>query len=201
MKYGKLQDIIPQGEWGVVPMISDGDTEVRVRWEDESGKISIPVVTKNNDAHNRLQQLFDIKEINQDVLDGKIVDKQYFRLLSELHQVMSDEEYDKVKDFLTVAQIQKINVNTASLEVLQSLCRSLGKDDGVASLIITKRDSQPFASTSEVVNMPGMDTMVASYLDVTSNFFKVYSYATVGGYTKQVEAIVQGNAISYWRAW
>jgi type II secretory pathway component PulK len=114
---------------------------------------------------------------------------------------MSDEEYDKVKDFLTVAQIQKINVNTASLEVLQSLCRSLGKDDGVASLIITKRDSQPFASTSEVVNMPGMDTMVASYLDVTSNFFKVYSYATVGGYTKQVEAIVQGNAISYWRAW
>jgi len=207
VKYGaQLRDnYIPQGEWGVVPLISDGDTEVRIKWEDESGKISIPIVTNSNDAYKRLQQLFDIKEINQDVLDSKIVDKQYFRLLSELHQVMSDEEYNKVKDLLTVAQTQKINANTASLEVLQSLCRSLGKEDGVARLMITKRNSQPFTLQSEIVNMPGMDTMVASYLGVTSSLFKVYAYATVGGYTKQIEAIVnvgnpQSPVFSYWRS-
>jgi type II secretory pathway component PulK len=125
---------------------------------------------------------------------------------------MSDEEYEKVKDFLTVTQAQgttplqtqvrKININTASLEVLQSLCKGLGKDDSVAGLIISRRNSNPFTSTSEIVNMSGMDPLVASYLDVTSNIYKVYVYATVGGYTKQVEAIIdltKGSPL-YWRA-
>ena len=35
---------------------------------------------------------------------------------------------------------------------------------------------------------------------LTIGIFRVYSYATVGGYTKQIEAIVNGNAIAYWRA-
>jgi type II secretory pathway component PulK len=193
---------IPQNQWGVVPFISEGDTQVRIKWEDEQGKISIPLVVQGNDAYKRLQQLFDIKAISQDVLDNGIVEKKSFYLLTELHQVMSDEDYGKVKDFLTVAAATKININTASLEVLQSLCRSLGKDDGVASLIINRRNDQPFTSTSEITNMSGMEPLVASYLDVTSNTYKVYSYATVGGYTRQVEAVIQrGNTTPlYWRA-
>lgn len=193
---------IPQNEWGVVPLISGGDTQVRIKWEDEQGKIPIPLVVRGNDAYKRLQQLFDIKAISQDVLDNGIVEKKTFYLLSELHQVMSDEDYGKVKDFLTVVTATKININTASLEVLQSLCRSLGKDDSVARLIINRRNDQPFTSTSEITNMSGMEPLVASYLDVTSNTYKVYSYATVGGYTRQVEAVIQrGNtAPLYWRA-
>ena len=197
-----LTQNIPQHEWGVVPLISEADTQVRIMWEDEAGKISIPIVVQGNDAYKRLQQLFDIKDVSQDVLDNKIVEKKYFYLPTELHQVMSDEEYAKVKDFLTVAPILKININTASLEVLQVLCRSLGKDDSVAGLIVNRRNDQPFTSTSEITNMPGMEPLVASYLDVTSNTYKVYSYATVGGYTRQVEAIIlRGNPVPlYWRA-
>ncbi len=201
-KYPQLQDNLPPGQWGVVPIVSGGDTEVRVRWEDEAGKIPIPLVIQGNDAYRRLQQLFAIKEINQDVLDQQMVEKKNFYLLSELHLVMSDEEFRKVKDYVTVAPVPKININTASLEVLQSLCRSLGKDDGVAGLIISRRNDKPFASTAEITNMPGMEPLVASYLDVTSNFSKVFTYATVGGYTREVEAIITKNPFSilYWRA-
>ncbi len=204
-KYQQLQDNIPQGTWGTLPYVSEGDTVVRARWEDEAGKISIPLVVQGNDAYKRLQQLFDLKAINQDVLDINILAKKSFYLLSELHQVMSDEDYGKVKDLLTVVPMTKININTASLDVLKVLCRSLGKDDGIASLIINRRNDAPFASTTEITNMPGMDPLLASYFDVTSNTYKVYIYATVGGFSKQIEAVIQrsgGGSMTplYWRA-
>jgi len=202
IKYGsQLRDsYIPQGEWGVVPLISDGDTQVLIKWESEQGKISIPIVTRDNRAHDMLRQLFLIKQIDQDILDNKIVEKRNFYLLSELHPLMKDEDYDKIEPYVTVLPVTSINVNAASAEVLQSLCRSLGKDDGVVAMIVNKRKTQPYTSKQEIAETPGMDTMVASYLDVASSMFRVSSYATVGGYTKQIEAIINGNTISYWRA-
>jgi type II secretory pathway component PulK len=210
-----LRDAVPQGEWSVVPIVSGGDTELRLRWEDESGKIYAADVKTNKVTYNMLQALFENRSVDLAVLDRmtdttSTINK--MGLLTGLHQFMSDEEYEKVKDFLTVTQAQgttplqtqvrKININTASLEVLQSLCKGLGKDDSVAGLIISRRNSNPFTSTSEIVNMSGMDPLVASYLDVTSNIYKVYAYATVGGYTKQVEAIIDLAKSSplYWRA-
>lgn len=214
-KSKELRDAVPQGEWSVVPIVSGGDTELRLRWEDESGKIYAADVKTNRVTYNMLQALFENRSIDLAVLDRmtdttSTINK--LGLLTGLHQFMSDEEYEKVKDFLTVTQAQgttplqtqvrKININTASLEVLQSLCKGLGKDDSVAGLIISRRNSNPFTSTSEIVNMSGMDPLVASYLDVTSNIYKVYVYATVGGYTKQVEAIIDLTKSSplYWRA-
>jgi type II secretory pathway component PulK len=210
-----LRDAVPQGEWSVVPIVSGGDTDLRLRWEDESGKIYAADVKTNRVTYNMLQALFENRSVDLAVLDRmtdttSTINK--LGLLTGLHQFMSDEEYEKVKDFLTITQAQgttplqtqvrKININTASLEVLQSLCKGLGKDDSVAGLIISRRNSNPFTSTSEIVNMSGMDPLVASYLDVTSNIYKVYAYATVGGYTKQVEAIIDLAKSSplYWRA-
>ncbi len=210
-----LRDAVPQGVWSVVPIVSGGDTELRVRWEDEAGKIYAADVKTNKVTYNMLQALFENKSIDLAVLDRmtdptSAINK--LSLLTGLHQFMSDEEYEKVKDFLTVTQAQgttpfqtqvrKININTASLEVLQSLCKGLGKDDSVAGLIISRRDGNPFTSTAEIVNMSGMDPLVASYLDVTSNTYRVYAYATVGGYTKQVESVIdltKSNPL-YWRA-
>jgi type II secretory pathway component PulK len=204
MNYGdKLRDnYIPQGEWGIVPLISDGDTQVMIKWESEQGKIPISSVTKVSDAYSMLSQLFSIKQISQDILDNQIVAKQNYYLVSELHTVMSDEDYLKVAPYVTVSPVppRKININAASAEVLQSLCKSLGKDDGVVGMIISKRSSKPYASTAEITSTSGMDSLVATYLDVTNTYFKVYSYATVGGYTKMIEAVVNGNNISYWRA-
>jgi len=205
INYGdKLRDTyIPQGEWGVVPIISDGDTQVMIKWENEQGKIPISIVTRNNDAYGMLSQLFSLKQIDQSVLDNQIAVKNNFYLASELHAILNkDEDYLKVAPYVTVSPVpaRQININTASAEVLQSLCRSLGKDDGVVGMIISQRSSKPYAKKEEIPLTPGMDSLVATYLDVASSYFTVYSYATVGGYTKQIDAIVKGKEISYWRA-
>ena len=201
------QDVTTQGQWLPVPLLSEGDTQVNYRWEDEDGKISISgFVTPGNDAYKHLEALFDITGVSQDVLD-RIAEKKTFYLLSELHQVMSDEEYGKVKDFITAAPVpvnNGININTASLTVLRVLCRSHGSDDSFAGLIDSRRKDHLFVSTSEITNMPGMERnpLLASYLGVASDTYKVYAYTTVGGYTRQIEAIIQkGNAAPlYWRA-
>jgi type II secretory pathway component PulK len=204
-KVEDLKKLIQPGQWSEVPGIGGADTRILLKWSDESGKISIQTVTKDNDAHKRLSQLFSIKTIDQDVLDNKMVEKKYFWLVDELHQVMSDEEYGKIADNVTAAQLSRINANTASLEVLQSLCRSLGKDDAIAGLIVSSRNDRPFEKHSDIVNMSGMDPTLASALsanDEPSNLYTVYVNATVGGYTKAVKTIVDtsAGAIVYWRA-
>jgi type II secretory pathway component PulK len=124
-KYKDLQDNIPQGEWGVVPIVSEGDTELRIRWEDEMGKINITDVSTNQVTRERLGRLFELPGINVDVtiVDRMVVrvkEKGAFALITELHEIMSDEEFDKVKDYLTVYASNKINIYTASEVVLKS---------------------------------------------------------------------------------
>ena len=204
LKKGKLQNNLEQRDWQVVPIVSTGDTELRIRWEDEGGKINISTVFKGNDAYKRLGKLFEVLAINQDSLDRMVENKKNFFLTDELHQVLSDEEFRKLKDFVTVSPVARVDVNTASSEVLQSL----GLSAGMAQMVVEKRTTEPFKLQEEVNAFLGNEnTMVAGQLSVTSDVFKVYSFATMGGYTKQVEAVITRSAdtynpfkISYWRA-
>lgn len=201
VKNGKLQDNLEQREWQVVPIISGDDTELRVQWDDEGGKINISTVIKGNEAYVRMGKLFDNRRISQDILDRIADEKKYFRLHTELHQVMGDEDFNKLKDAVTVGPSQKIDVNTASVDVLQSL----GMSPGMAGMVVEKRGRELFKKTEEVTAFLGPDnTLIAGMLAVTSDVFKVHSYAAVGGYTKQIEAIIRrgssGFDILYWRA-
>jgi hypothetical protein len=72
-------------------------------------------------------------------------------------------------------------------------------------LILQERQKTPYTDLSKVPGIGDIKingVLVSNYLSATppSNIYKVYSYATVGGYTKQVEAIVQGGNRLYWRA-
>jgi type II secretory pathway component PulK len=204
LKKQKLQDNLEQRDWQVVPGMTGGETELRVRWEDEGGKINISAVAKPNDAYNRLGKLFDLRGIRQDSLDRisewMIEEKRKFYLVTELHQFLSDEEYRNMRDFVTVSPIVQININTASSEVLQSL----GLSAGMAGMIVEKRNREPFIKREDMNVFLGPEsTRFVGLLDVTSNVFKVNSFATVGGYTKQIEAVITrsatGFAVSYWR--
>jgi type II secretory pathway component PulK len=217
LKKGKLQDNIEQRDWQVVPiMTGSNDTELKVRWEDESGKINISSVVKPRDqasysnpalTYNRLVILFTIRGVDQGILDridAWMTEQQRssFYLLTEFHQFMSDEEFGKIQDAVTVANVTKININTASIDVL----RSIGIEGGMAEQIKERRDEEPFRTTQEIADFLGpANTMATSQLTVTSNVFKVSSSATVGGYTKQIEAIITRRAdgtgadINYWR--
>ena len=207
LKKGKLQDNLEQRDWQPVPITAGNDTELRARSEDEGGKISISIVVKDNDAYKRLSKLFEILAINQAALDLIIpspTDSRKFYLLTELHQFLSDEEFGKIRDFVTVSPVNKIDINTAPSEVLQ--CLGLSPD--LAGMIVERRKTEPFKKLDEVNAFLGPDkAIIVSQLDVTSNVFKVNSLATVGGYTKQIEAVITRTTdiyhpfnIDYWRA-
>jgi len=207
----KLENKEPQVDlemrepWPLAALIPGNDMTLDIRWYDEGGKISITSMNKGNDAYNRLSKLFEILGINQNALDLIIptpTDSRKFYLLTELHQFLSDEEFEKIKDMVTVAQVEKIDINTASSEVLQSL----GLSPALAGTIKERRSRELFVKTGDINEFPGMNTnmTVVGMLDVTSNVFKVRSVATVGGYTKTVEAVIKRTAssfdVQYWSA-
>ena len=41
LRNNRPQDSLEQREWQIVPVMTGDDTELRVRWEDEAGKVSI----------------------------------------------------------------------------------------------------------------------------------------------------------------
>jgi general secretion pathway protein K len=205
-------DNLEQQDWQTVPLIPGNDTELRVRWEDETSKINISNVTKGSDAYSRLVILFTNLGIRQNILDQisawMIEQKRSFYLLSEIHQFLSEEEFRKVQDYVTVLPPavtpgNKIDINTAPVAVLQSL----GMSEGAAQRIVERRTQQPFKPTDDLSSYLGQTgTAIAGQLSFTSNVFRVNSFATVGGYTKQAEAIitrtggVSGFTVLYWRA-
>lgn|SRR5574341_1600 len=199
LKYRELQESTPQGEWSVAPVVSAGDTELRIRWEDEKGKINIKGYLTDVDTVAWLVELFRIAGVDQGVLD-KIIDEfkgRQVQMLGELHQAMSDEEFFKVSRYLTVSTGQKmVNVNTASEDVLKSM--------GIEPALIMP--SRPYKATADISGIDAIQTKkgipVKSSLDVTSDIYTVYSYATVGEYTRRVEAVVdrRNNSVSYWRS-
>jgi DNA uptake protein ComE-like DNA-binding protein len=185
----------------VVPIVSAGDVVLRVRWEDEEGKINIANVTTGQQSLVRLERLFGIKQINLDTLD-RIHNLGTIRLVGELHRVMSDEDFAKIRDSVTVYGSNAVDVNTASSDVLQSL----GLSEAAASMIIDSRKRDPFADKSKLSGSYGLDPATLGMLGVTSNTFLVQSFATVGGkdgYTKQAEAVIKRDAtaftILYWK--
>lgn len=207
-KYKELQDYVPQGEWGIVPVVSEGDTELRIRWEDEAGKIRIKDIKSNNVTYAIIESLFSAKGVSREVRDRMTdpqSDIQKISLLSELHKYMSDEDYGKVRDFLTVESTEsKININTASAAVLESM----GLSPGAVSLVIDERAKAPFTEDKvsgfpgvSGAKIPALETLTATYLGAKSSALTVRSFATVGGYTKEIEAIiVPPSGVRYWRA-
>ncbi len=196
-KYQQLQDYIPQGQWSIIPVVSQGDTEVRVRWEDEAGKIRISdfrtgQVDRSKEAWFR--ELLTQTGVSQEVADRMFGDTPVkISLLSDLHQVMSDENYAKIAPYVTVYADSpgKININTASETVLKSVLQ----EGGEVGTILSDREDGPIQDLPSALNMTGNFT-------TTSTIVRVWCYATVGGYTKQAEAVVRsGNpyVILYWR--
>jgi hypothetical protein len=207
INYGdKLRDIyIPQGEWGVVPLISDGDTQVIIKWEDERGKINISKIQKPSSIYNPtydwMTQLFFYEKINQEILDTIGDNHITFQLPTELHKVMSDEDFYKIERFVTtMTPDHKINIKTASREVLEALGITQAErliSDRKQIKLEQPENIKPYFSSDQVYNSVATQLYFPSG---SSDTYKVYSYATVGGYTKAIEAVVNGRSISYWRA-
>jgi type II secretory pathway component PulK len=210
-KYRELWASIPQGECQPLPYVSEGDRILSLCWEDESGKIDISrVIQTDRIMFPRLTNLFDIRGVDQNILSQISTwminnQRNRFYLLSELHQFISDEEFGKVQDALTMSQTTKINVNTASEDVLKSVCRSAGYADATAINIAERRKTaEPFtdATLLTYINVNSLGNL-STILTTTSSDFKVNLIAEVGGYKRHIETIVTLNGptytVNYWR--
>jgi type II secretory pathway component PulK len=196
-KYPQLRDYVKQGDWGDVPIVSGGDTALKVRWEDETGKIYIKGLLPGSQPYKWLRELFTMQGVSQEVLD-KIADSNNpLQLVTDLHRYMADEDYDKVAPFVTVySNLPKININTASAEVLNSVLAAGQITSITISSILLNREEKPY-TTSDLTGI-AMTDFVA-----TSTIFKVYSFAKAGGYEKQIEVVIDLNSSNsplYWRA-
>jgi type II secretory pathway component PulK len=206
LKNNRLQQDLEMREpWPFASLIPGNDITLDIRWEDEGGKLNINLVSRGSEAYTRLGMLFglDRVKIDQQVLETIADNHPSFRLQSELHQVLSEEEFIKVQDFVTVGPQQLVDINTASPEVLQSLGMSSDWAERIANQL--QRNPSSFDEKGKVTSFFSNDPSVAGMankLDVKSNIFKVHSVATVGGYTKKVEAIITrsaaGFSINYW---
>ncbi|MFA5073831.1 MAG: helix-hairpin-helix domain-containing protein [Nitrospirota bacterium] len=203
-----IKKYIPQGEWRIVPMISGGDTEVKLQWEDEAGKIYIKDIGTNPDRRQILDNLLDILSVDTEMI-RRIMDNSEFiskiSFLSELHAVINDETYKKIYRFITVGNVNKIDINTASAEVLQSLGIT---SDGAKHIIEERRKNNINAGSIPSLYgiagtmVPGLNKPATTFLTDTSSFITVIAYTTVGTYSKRIEAVILPGTttISYWKA-
>lgn len=87
-------------------------------------------------------------------------------------------------------QTQQININTASKEVLMALDSQI--DSRLADNIIEKRRLKPFANSSELGSIHGMEALSQSlqgHIVVKGTLFRVISIGTVKDTSRTVEAL------------
>jgi hypothetical protein len=146
-----LRDYFKQGLKHPLPI---GDSLIEFTWVDESGKIKITNV-KYEPTLSMARGLFEnIKQIDVAVIDNLVTqfsDVSKLKMLSGLRQYMSDEDFDKVKDSLTVDNVNPnlININAAPQDVLLGL----GIISGDVDRIVKDRVADPYR---ELSNVPGI---------------------------------------------
>ncbi|HEY7745279.1 MAG TPA: type II secretion system minor pseudopilin GspK [Desulfuromonadales bacterium] len=98
----------------------------------------------------------------------------------------------------------RINVNTASMEVLMAYSmspESLVITREAAEQIVERRNSKPFRTASELIeinSISGLENLLRTELTVTGRFYRIRSTAEVNDGVRRVEAIVDktsGNLI------
>ncbi|MFB0507169.1 MAG: type II secretion system minor pseudopilin GspK [Thermodesulfobacteriota bacterium] len=225
--WAKSYPPFPVGEGFVNVMIEDENGKINVdRAVKEKGEVDQVI-------YDALSRLFQREEVDVGILDALIdwidpdpdplpegaEDSYYASLdppyeckngpldtLSELRMIkgITDEVYAKISKYLTIYSDGKININTASKEVL--VCLDDEMDEGIAEGIIQYREEEPFDTKGELKDMLNDDELygrIESIIDVKSNAFNVVSIGRVERVEKVARAVIdrEGGQISYryWR--
>jgi general secretion pathway protein K len=99
----------------------------------------------------------------------------------------------RIEPHVTIYGSTSINVNTASLEVLQAFSEDPVITRGAAEQIIERRRDQPFKTAGELIalnSISGLENLLRTDLTVTGKFFRIRSFAEVNDGVRRIEAIV-----------
>lgn len=111
-----------------------------------------------------------------------------------------------VHPLYTVFSDERINLNTASPELLNTLSNDL--PDSFIQDVLDRREKDPIQKVEDIKTMAGMSEeifkKVSPLLSVKSSYFSVTSEATAGRITKRLTAVLRRNGdkvgIVLWRA-
>jgi general secretion pathway protein K len=95
---------------------------------------------------------------------------------------ITQEVFNRICDYVTVYGDGKVNINSASRQVIE--CLSEKMDVVLAQMIIDRRDFKPFDSIMELRDVPGMTDGIYNTIKKT---------ATVGSTEQYYHVISQGN--------
>jgi len=114
--------------------------------------------------------------------------------LEELTMVrgFTAEIFRRLAPYLTVDGGDKINVNTATIEVLIALAEEM--DLTAAEAIVAFRESAPIVEVEELKDLPGLGELywaINSHLRVTSPVYLIRAWGFVGDGSRSLEARVR----------
>jgi general secretion pathway protein K len=117
----------------------------------------------------------------------------------------SPEVYRALKDYVSPYNTGGlVNINTAPGAVIMALSEEITED--LADDVIRRREEAPFKDRSEIIKVPGFETLgfgLQDKITVESRVYRVISRATSGEITREVEAVVHvgkgGGGLLYWR--
>ncbi|MFQ5735873.1 MAG: type II secretion system minor pseudopilin GspK [Thermodesulfobacteriota bacterium] len=112
------------------------------------------------------------------------------------------EVFGKVSPFVSAYNTGGlVNVNTAPKEVLMALSDEM--TEALALEIIEFRAETPFKDRSDIMKVPGFETIgfdLQDKITVASDVFRIYSKVTSGDIARQAEAVYRINhGFVYWR--
>ncbi|MBI5740838.1 MAG: type II secretion system minor pseudopilin GspK [Nitrospirae bacterium] len=203
-----------------------------LKMEDENARFNINsiIYEKNGELNERalssLKKLFKYLNINPDVAlfiadwidpddeprlpfseDGA---KNTFLWSTEelkLIKGVDRDVFDRISPFITVYGNNLININTAKLPVLVSLHEDI--TEALAVRIMDYRESTPFESTGQIVNVSGMESLGTQlqcslqwgcFIDIKSSNIRITTTATVNEITRKIESVVDtSRKIYFWR--
>lgn len=109
--------------------------------------------------------------------------------------------YNDIAPFVTVHTDGLVNINTAPVEVIKALSEDVTRE--MAEAVVEKRKETPFKDKSDILNVPGFDTVGIELQDkitVSSDIYRVTVRATSEEVVRVVEAVFDLNGkIHFWR--
>ena len=182
----------------------DEDDAARVNGVESDYYEALGYVAKNGPIDD-LKELLLVKDITPKMFWGNSINQLAGTAMTSATVEGEDEEPDYpigLVDLFTPISVGYININTASIDVLQLLP---GMDQNRASFIMDMRfgldgiegtvDDEPFTNIQELRNVPGFQTPeaianVSRFLSVRSATFEVTVTAALRGHQRTLVAVI-----------
>jgi general secretion pathway protein K len=127
-------------------------------------------------------------------------------VLDELGAVrgFTSEIIRAIRPHVTTFGSDKVNINTATVEVLMSLSEDPVIDRPAAETIIAYRDTEPFKTEDSLKwlnSISGLENLLRSDFSVTSSYYSIAAEAWVNDGSRRVNAVVKkpGGKLLYLR--